>query len=45
MNVSAPFIHRPIATSLLAFATLLGGILGYMWLSVSALPQVDFPTI
>lgn len=45
MNVSAPFIHRPIATSLLGVAVLLGGILGYSWLSVSALPQVDFPTI
>jgi multidrug efflux pump len=45
MNVSAPFIRRPIATSLLGVAVLLGGILGYMWLSVSALPQVDFPTI
>jgi multidrug efflux pump len=45
MNVSAPFIHRPIATSLLGVATLLGGILGYLWLPVSALPQVDFPTI
>jgi multidrug efflux pump len=45
MNVSAPFIHRPIATSLLGVATLLGGILGYWWLPISALPQVDFPTI
>ncbi|HWK87817.1 MAG TPA: efflux RND transporter permease subunit [Xanthobacteraceae bacterium] len=45
MNVSAPFILRPIATSLLGVAVLLGGILGYTWLSVSALPQVDFPTI
>ena len=45
MNVSAPFIHRPIATSLLGVATLLGGVLGYLWLPVSALPQVDFPTI
>lgn len=45
MSVSAPFIHRPIATSLLGVAVLLGGILGYSWLSVSALPQVDFPTI
>ncbi|HVT55719.1 MAG TPA: efflux RND transporter permease subunit, partial [Xanthobacteraceae bacterium] len=45
MSVSAPFIRRPIATSLLGFAVLLGGILGYSWLSVSALPQVDFPTI
>ena len=45
MNVSAPFIHRPIATSLLGVATLLGGLLGYWWLPISALPQVDFPTI
>src|SRR5882762_7588689 len=45
MNVSAPFIHRPIATSLLGVAVLMGGILGYVWLPVSALPQVDFPTI
>jgi len=45
MNVSAPFILRPIATSLLAFATVLGGALGYFWLPVSSLPQVDFPTI
>jgi multidrug efflux pump len=45
MNVSAPFIHRPIATSLLGVAVLFGGILGYWWLPVSALPQVDFPTI
>jgi multidrug efflux pump len=45
VNVSAPFIRRPIATSLLGFALLLSGILGYSWLSVSALPQVDFPTI
>ncbi|HVG51665.1 MAG TPA: efflux RND transporter permease subunit [Xanthobacteraceae bacterium] len=45
MSVSAPFIHRPIATSLLGVATLLGGILGYWLLPVSSLPQVDFPTI
>ena len=45
MSVSAPFITRPIATSLLAFATVLGGALGYLWLPVSSLPQVDFPTI
>ncbi len=45
MSVSSPFIHRPIATSLLGVATLLGGLLGYVWLPVSALPQVDFPTI
>ncbi len=45
MSVSSPFIHRPIATSLLGVATMLGGLLGYLWLPVSALPQVDFPTI
>jgi multidrug efflux pump len=45
MSISAPFIARPIATCLLAFAVILGGALGYMALPVSALPQVDFPTI
>jgi multidrug efflux pump len=45
MSVSTPFIRRPIATSLLAAATLLGGWLGYWSLPVSSLPQVDFPTI
>src|ERR1043165_9861718 len=44
MSVSTPFIHRPIATSLLGVAVMLGGWLGYWWLPVSALPQVDFPT-
>ena len=45
MSVSGPFIARPIATSLLAVAVLLAGILGYRQLPISALPQVDFPTI
>ena len=45
MSVSTPFIRRPIATSLLGVATMLGGLLGYWWLPVSSLPQVDFPTI
>ena len=45
MSVSSPFIRRPIATSLLGFAVLLGGALGYWLLPVSSLPQVDFPTI
>ncbi|HTW25500.1 MAG TPA: efflux RND transporter permease subunit [Acetobacteraceae bacterium] len=45
MSISAPFIARPIATSLLAVALLLAGLLGYNALPVSALPQVDFPTI
>jgi multidrug efflux pump len=45
LSVSAPFIHRPIATSLLGVAVLLGGLLGYWLLPISSLPQVDFPTI
>ncbi len=45
MNVSAPFIKRPVATSLMAFALLLFGDLGYLRLPISPLPQVDFPTI
>ncbi|MBE7190164.1 efflux RND transporter permease subunit, partial [Jatrophihabitans endophyticus] len=45
MNVSALFIRRPVATFLLAVAVLLGGLLGYNYLPVAALPQVDFPTI
>ena len=45
MNISAPFIARPIATWLLAIAILLSGVLGYRALPVSALPTVDFPTI
>ncbi len=45
MNVSAPFISRPVATSLLAIAVLLTGLLGYSALPVSALPEVDFPTL
>lgn len=45
MSVSSLFINRPIATSLLAVAVLLGGLLGYAQLPVAPLPQVDFPTI
>ncbi|SHH23649.1 efflux RND transporter permease subunit [Bradyrhizobium erythrophlei] len=45
MSVSEPFIRRPIATSLLGVALLIGGVLGYWALPVSALPQVDFPTV
>ncbi len=45
MSVSSPFIFRPIATSLLGVAVMLGGILGYVLLPVASLPQVDFPTI
>jgi multidrug efflux pump len=45
MSVSGPFIARPIATALLTIAVTLGGLLGYAWLPVSSLPQVDFPTL
>src|SRR3974377_2266392 len=45
MNVSEPFIQRPIATSLLMAGVLLMGALGYSLLPVSSLPSVDFPTI
>jgi hydrophobe/amphiphile efflux-1 (HAE1) family protein len=45
MNISAPFIARPIATWLLAIAIVLAGGLGYRALPLSALPEVDFPTI
>ncbi len=45
MNVSAPFIRRPIATTLLAIAVFLAGALAYTLLPVSPLPRVDFPTI
>ena len=45
MNISAPFIMRPIATVLIMLALLVGGCIGYDLLAVSALPSVDFPTI
>ncbi len=45
MSISGPFILRPVATSLLALALVLGGILGYLGLPISSLPQVDFPTV
>src|SRR5487761_15620 len=45
MNISAPFIRRPVGTSLLACALLLGGIAGYRFLPVAPIPEVDFPTI
>src|SRR5258705_6470013 len=45
MSVADPFIRRPIATWLLGIALLIGGALGYWALPVSALPQVDFPTV
>ncbi len=45
MNVSEIFIRRPIATSLLMAGVILLGLLGYALLPISALPNVDFPTI
>jgi multidrug efflux pump len=45
MNVSEPFIKRPVATALLMAAIILMGLLGYSLLPISALPAVDFPTI
>jgi multidrug efflux pump len=45
LNPSAPFIHRPVATSLLAAAIALAGLVAFKILPVSPLPQVDFPTI
>ncbi|WP_322996204.1 multidrug efflux RND transporter permease subunit [Castellaniella sp.] len=45
MNLSRPFILRPIATTLAMIALALAGLLAYRELPVSALPQVDFPTI
>src|SRR6202040_555334 len=45
MNPSAPFILRPVATSLFMIAIMLVGLVGYLFLPLSALPEVDYPTI
>jgi len=45
MSLSSPFIHRPVATTLLTIAVALAGSVAYKLLPVSPLPQVDFPTI
>ncbi len=45
MNISEPFIRRPVATALLMIGVVLVGLLGYRFLPISALPAVDFPTI
>src|SRR5579864_7941347 len=45
MNISAPFVHRPVATALLTVAIALAGAVAFRVLPVSPLPQVDFPTI
>jgi len=45
MNISTPFIQRPIGTSLLTAAVMLAGVIAYRFLPVAPLPQVEFPTI
>ena len=45
MNIWAPFVARPVATTLLTIAIALAGVLGFEALPVSPLPQVDFPAI
>src|SRR5262245_37013765 len=45
MNISEPFIRRPVGTSLLAAGVLLLGAVAYYFLPVAPLPKVDFPTI
>ena len=45
MNPSAPFVLRPVATSLFMIAIMLVGLAGYLFLPLSALPEVDYPTI
>ena len=45
MNISRIFIERPVATTLLMFAIMMAGLLGYQFLPISALPEVEYPTI
>jgi multidrug efflux pump subunit AcrB len=45
MNLSAPFIRRPVATSLLALGLFLSGVLAFRFMPVAPLPRVDFPMI
>src|ERR1700748_1848966 len=45
MNISAPFILRPVATLLLMIAVMIVGVVGFSYLPLSALPEVDYPTI
>jgi HAE1 family hydrophobic/amphiphilic exporter-1 len=45
MNISAPFIRRPIATALLMVGLLVGGLVSYPLLPVAALPSVNYPTL
>ena len=45
MNLSAPFIRRPVATLLLSLAIILAGLVSFRLLSVAPLPNMDFPAI
>src|SRR5580698_9301460 len=45
MNISAPFIRRPVATSLLALGVMMAGVLAYTRLPVAPIPQVEYPVI
>src|ERR1700750_3423849 len=45
VHFSAPFIKRPVATTLLSIALILAGLVAYKMLPVASLPQVEFPTI
>ena len=45
MNISAPFIRRPIGTLLLTIGLMMAGVAAYFMLPVAPLPQIDFPTI
>ena len=45
MNFSAPFIRRPVATTLMAVGIFLSGMVAYFFLPVSSLPAIDLPTI
>src|SRR5579871_4717597 len=45
MNISAPFVHRPIGTILMSIGLFLAGCIAYIFLPVASLPSVDFPTI
>ena len=45
MNISAPFIQRPIATALLMIGLLVGGLVAYPLLPVASLPNVNYPTL
>ena len=45
LSPSRPFIERPVATALLMLAIVLAGLVGFRFLPLAALPQVDYPTI